>query len=205
MNELSDQFDKMIAAAKVLPLRYWEDPILSVVCAKIEDSEFGSQLEEFGRELLATMSDANGVGLAAPQVGIAKRMFAMLFPDHEEMKPIVVCNPVLFLAGSMTFENEGCLSVPGVRQQVYRTEQATMQYQDPTGKNFEMLLVTPWDARVAQHEFDHLNGIMFFDYKDKRENFATIGHPEPWGARMSKQMSRSALRDWEKEKRKRGL
>src|SRR5271170_6116035 len=178
MSELSESMDKIFAPAKVLPMRYWDDPILSVVCDKIGDSEFGSQLEEFGRELIATMNDANGVGLAAPQVGVTKRMFVMLFPDHAEMKPMVVCNPVLALKGSMLFENEGCLSVPGVRQQVYRTAEAWMQYQDPTGKNFEMPLITPWDARVAQHEFDHLNGIMFFDYKDKRENFASVAHPE---------------------------
>jgi len=195
MSELSESMDKMIAAAKVLPLRYWADPILSVICDKIGDSEFGPQLEEFGRELIATMNDANGVGLAAPQVGVAKRMFAMLFPTNEELKPIVVCNPTIVLAGKSVFETEGCLSVPGVRQQVYRALDVTMQYQDPTGKNFEML-ITSWDSRVAQHEFDHLNGIMFFDYKDKRETY---------GARMSKQMSKGALRDWEKEKRKRGL
>src|SRR5271156_2077139 len=115
MSELSESMDKMMAAAKVLPLRYWDDPILSVVCDKIGDSEFGPQLEEFGRELVATMNDANGVGLAAPQVGVAKRMFVMLFPDHEAMKPIVVCNPTLRLEGKATAENEGCLSVPGVR------------------------------------------------------------------------------------------
>src|SRR5271156_1585661 len=108
---LSEDLTTMIAAAKVLPLRYWADPILSVVCDKIGDSEFGSQLEEFGRELIATMNDANGVGLAAPQVGVTKRMFVMLFPDHAEMKPMVVCNPVLAPKGSMLFENEGCLSV----------------------------------------------------------------------------------------------
>src|SRR5271154_496838 len=196
MSELSESMDKMIAGARVLPLRYWADPILSVVCDKIGDSEFGPQLEEFGRELIATMNDANGVGLAAPQVGVTKRMFVMLFPDHEEMKPIVVCNPTLRLEGKPTTGNEGCLSVPGVRQQVYRAESVFMQYQDATGKGFDMPLITVWDSRVAQHEFDHLNGIMFFDYKDKREVY---------GARMTKQMSKSALRDWEKEKRKRGL
>src|SRR5277367_6702062 len=120
MSELGDQLDKMVAAAKVLPLRYWDDPILSVVCDKIGDSEFGPQLEEFGRELIATMNDANGVGLAAPQVGVAKRVFVMLFPDHDEVKPVVVCNPELKLSGSSVYADEGCLSMPGVRQQVYR-------------------------------------------------------------------------------------
>src|SRR5271154_2868562 len=197
MNELSDQMDKMIAAAKVLPLRYWADPVLSVVCAKIEDSEFGPQLEEFGRELLATMNDKNGVGLAAPQVGVTKRMFVMMFPDHEEvMKPIVVCNPEIALMGATVPGTEGCLSVPGVRQQVYRAAEVRMEYKDAAGKSYMMPLLTALDARVAQHEFDHLNGIMFFDFKDKRGEY---------GARMTKQMAKSALRDWEKEKKKRGI
>jgi peptide deformylase len=202
---LSEQFSAMIAGAKVLPLRYWDDPVLSTVCGKIEDSEFGPQLEAFGRELIATMLDANGVGLAAPQVGVAKRIFVMEFPDHKDLQPIVVCNPSIKLVGATVHGIEGCLSLPGVRQQVYRAESVWMQYQDATGKHFEMPLITAFDARVAQHEYDHLDGVMFFDYKDKREGFVTPEHPEPWGARMSKNMSKTALRDWEKEKRKRGL
>lgn len=178
--------------SKVLPLRYWDDPVLSAICDKIGDSEFGSQLEEFGRELVTTMRDKNGIGLAAPQVGVTKRMFVMGFPDHRELEPIVICNPVLVLSGGMTAENEGCLSLPNIRQQVYRAAGATMQYQDPTGKHLELLLTTAWDARVAQHEFDHLNGIMFFDYTDKRPVY---------GARMSKQMSKSILREWDKVKK----
>ena len=178
-----------IAVSKLLPLRYWDDPTLSAICDKIGDGEFGSQLEEFGRELVATMRDKNGIGLAAPQVGVTKRVFAMGFPDHRELEPIVVCNPTLVLEGGTTAANEGCLSVPNIYQQVYRAASAVMRYQDPTGKHFELALTTAWDARVAQHEFDHLNGIMFFDYKDKRPVY---------GARMSKQMSKTVLREWEK-------
>src|ERR1700675_4818856 len=146
---LSEQFSAMIAGAKVLPLRYWDDPVLSTVCGKIEDGEFGSKLEEFGRELIATMLDANGVGLAAPQVGVAKRMFAMEFPDHNDLQPIVVCNPSLNLVGATVYGTEGCLSLPGVRQQVYRAAEVWMRSQDPSGKHFETPLITAFDARVA--------------------------------------------------------
>ena len=202
---LSDDMDKLIEKANILPLRYWDDPVLSTVCDKIEDNEFGSKLEEFGLELIATMNDKNGVGLAAPQVGVAKRMFAMMFPDHEDMKPIVVCNPALQLKGRTVPAREGCLSLPGVFEQVYRAEEVWMQFQDPTGKAFEMPLLTPFDARVAQHEYDHLDGIMFFDYKDKRDQFVTEDFPTPRGARMSKQLSKSVMREWEKVKKQRGL
>jgi len=182
--------------SKILPLRFWDDPVLSTVCDKIEDSEFGPQLEEFGRELLATMLDKNGIGLAAPQVGVLRRMFVMRFPDHEQMGPLVVCNPALALSGPPLQEREGCLSLPGIYEQVTRAGLVTMQYREPSGRTAAELVLPLWDARVAQHEFDHLNGIMFFDYKDKRSEY---------GARMSKQMSRQTMRNWEKERNKRGL
>ncbi len=183
---LGEQLSKMLAAAKVLPLRYWNDPVLSTVCDKIEDGEFGAQLEEFGRELIATMLDKNGVGLAAPQVGVAKRVFAMSFPDHEEMEPRVVCNPEIRFVGAEVALREGCLSMPGIYLQVIRAEHAVMQFQQPDGKHIEIPLITAWDARVAQHELDHLNGVFFIN-------------------RVSRQMRRQALRDWEKVKAKRGL
>jgi peptide deformylase len=169
--------------------------VLSKVCDKIGDSEFGPQLEEFAQQLVATMDANNGIGLAAPQVGVTKRMFVMRFPDHRDTEPIVVCNPVLVLSGGRLAENEGCLSLPGIFNQVYRAWHVNMTYNTPDGKPTELLL-DMWDARVAQHEFDHCNGVMFFDFKDQRPTY---------GARMSKQVSKSTLRAWEKEKRKRGL
>jgi len=191
-----------LSETKILSIRYWADPILSVVCEKIADNGFGSQLEEFGRELVATMRKANGVGLAAPQVGVAWRVFAMEFPDHRDREPIVVCNPELVLKGSTVYAQEGCLSLPNVYQQVYRASAAVLRFRKPDGEEMELALPTPWDARVAQHEFDHLNGIMFFNHLDKRVEFVTEEHPEPWGPRMSKQMGKRVLRDWEKEKSK---
>ena len=169
--------------------------MLSTVCDKIGDSEFGPQLEEFARQLVATMDASNGIGLAAPQVGVLKRMFVMRFPDHRDAPPLVVCNPVLILSGARLGEREGCLSLPGIFDQVYRAWHVNMTYNTPEGKPSELLL-DMWDARVAQHEGDHLNGVMFFDFKDQRPTY---------GARMSKQVSKRVLREWEKEKRKRGI
>ena len=187
-------FDQALAVPDKLTVLWWDDPALSMVCAKVDDNEFGSKLDAFGKQLIATMNASNGIGLAAPQVGVLKRMFVMMYPDHEELETIVVCNPVLRLSGSTVYGQEGCLSVPGVFEQVARAEHVIMEYSDPLGKNYEAL-IDKLDARVAQHEFDHLNGIMFFDWKDKR--------PE-YGARMSKQVSKHVLRTWEKEKAKRG-
>ena len=184
-------------------MRYWNDPILSNVCEPIADSGFGSELETFGRDLLETMNAKNGIGLAAPQVGVANRVFAMAFPDHQDREAIVVCNPELVLKGTVVPGREGCLSLPGIYQQVYRASAAVLRYRLPDGTHAELDLAA-WDARVAQHEFDHLNGIMFFNYLDKREDFVTEEHPAPWGARMTKQMCKSVLREWDKVRDKYG-
>jgi peptide deformylase len=177
--------------ADILPIRVWADPVLSKVCDKIEDNEFGPKLEEFGLQLRATMEHKNGVGLAGPQVGVAKRIFVMEFPDHENLEPTVICNPVLDLSGGSVYAREGCLSLPNVFEQVCRAEQVSVRYQHPLDGKESIFLLDKFDARVAQHEFDHLNGIMFFDYKDKRPVY---------GARMSKQVGKQVLRAWDKEK-----
>lgn len=183
---------------ETLKLVYWDDPALSTVCDPFEDNEFSPKLEEFAEQLKATMFDRNGVGLAAPQVGVTKRMFVMQFPDRGDMadsEPLVVINPELVLDGGTLRDREGCLSVPGVFEQVARAEKVVMHYRDVYGKPSVLDLMN-LNARVAQHEFDHLSGIMFFDYKDKRETY---------GTRMSKQLSKQVMRMWEKERAKRGL
>jgi len=194
-----------MAETKILPIRYWDDPVLSKVCDKIEDNEFGPSLEEFGRELIATMKAKHGVGLAAPQVGASKRIFVMETPDNDGFPPLVVCNPTLLLTGLNQPGREGCLSLPDVFEQVYRAEGVVLQYKNPLGVACEIILPTPMNARVAQHEFDHLNGIMFFDYKDKRENFVTAQYPEPRGQRMTKNLQKGVLRRWDEQKKKKGL
>jgi peptide deformylase len=188
-----------MAETNILPLRFWDDPVLSTVCDKIEDNEFGPKLEEFGRELIATMHAKNGIGLAAPQVGATKRVFVMELPDSDGAEPLVICNPTLSLTGLTVPGREGCLSLPNLFEQVYRSAGAVMQYKTPTGEAKEIVLATPMDARVAQHEFDHLDGIMFFDHKDKRERFVTPEYPTPRGARMSKNLYKNLMREWEKK------
>jgi peptide deformylase len=89
-----------------------------------------------------------------------------------------------------------------VFEQVYRAEGVVLQYRNPSGVGVEIVLPTPMNARVAQHETDHLNGIMFFNWQDKREDYVTSAHPQPWGARMSKNLSKGVVERWEKEKKK---
>jgi len=150
--------------ADILDIVEWEHPTLKQVAAPVADSEFGPQLEAFGAQLIATMlANANGVGLAAPQVDVSKRVFVMRFPDHGDLKPIVVVNPAVELSGKTLHEREGCLSFPGIYEWVARSEIAVMTYREPLHGEWQEYILTGWDARVAQHELDHLNGIMFFD------------------------------------------
>lgn len=161
----------------MLSIVLWNDPILSSIAAPVAESAFGPQLEAFGQRMIETMKASRGIGLAGPQVGVPERIFVMSFPDQKSREPIVVVNPTLKLDGWFTYEQEGCLSFPGFYDQVERRADVVMQYKNPMGESLE-LDIHKWDARVAQHEFDHLNGIMFFD-------------------RMSRQMRKRLLKQWE--------
>jgi peptide deformylase len=178
-----------------LNMRYFledPDPILSTNCVPFEPEEFGETTTKFSKLLIAKMlASATGIGLAAPQVGILKRAFAMKYPDPNTASAICVFNPIVIPEGDDWLYNEGCLSVPGVYNQVRRPKNAIVRYQNEDGDEKRLTLLGVTDnvmlmARVAQHENDHLNGLMFFD-------------------RMSKQMRKATLRDWEKERRKRQI
>jgi len=163
----------------VFDLRYWDDPVLSMVCDPVRDSEFGPKLEKYAERMIVTMGNAKGWGLASPQVGVPIRMFVMKFPDTSGAA-IAVCNPTLELSGPIVHGQEGCLSLPSIFSQVERSEMAVMRYFTPSGVEQELPL-TGLDARVAQHEYDHTMGIMFI-------------------SRLPRQLRRAAEREWEKAK-----
>ncbi len=181
-----------------LDMRYYledPDPVLSTNCAPFEPEEFGEVTAKFGKLLAAKMlASSTGIGLAAPQVGILKRAFAMFDPSFvskitsggvEYPDPgkhtICVFNPMIVpLQGGDWLYNEGCLSVPNVFGQVRRPKNIVITYQNGIGEIQQMEL-TMLPARVALHENDHLEGRMFFD-------------------RMSRQMRRATLREWERLK-----
>lgn len=118
-------------------------------------------------DMFETMEKANGVGLAANQVGVGSSLFVIdLRPveGYEESKPLVFINPVITdMWGEEIGYEEGCLSVPNVREEVFRPEKLHIRYRDA---NFEPqeLEVDDFLARVIQHEYDHLQGIFFTDY-----------------------------------------
>ena len=158
----------------ILPIVGYGDPVLRKVCENITPQYLG--LTEVLANMYETMYNAFGVGLAAPQVGIAARIFLVdttPFSDDDELKPEEQTQlkgfKRTFINARMISEegeewsfNEGCLSIPDVREDVYRNERITIEYceEDFVVKTevFDGLI-----ARVIQHEYDHIEGILFTD------------------------------------------
>lgn len=121
------------------------------------------------KDMFDTMHSADGIGLAANQVGVLKRIIVVDISSLEEsknIKPLVLINPeVITASGNCTME-EGCLSIPSVRAEVKRPEKIEVNYKD---LNFEdqTIQATGVLARVILHEIDHLNGVLFTDYVPK--------------------------------------
>lgn len=144
----------------------WPDPELRKVSAPVD--RFDDALRELAQDLFDTMYDADGVGLAAPQIGVHQRIVVVDIgsPDAESPSgeaPIVVVNPVFLIQeGEMSWE-EGCLSVPGELGKVTRAAHVKVRYQDLDG-NFHEIEAEGLKAVALQHEFDHLDGKLFVDY-----------------------------------------
>tara|TARA_Y100000591_G_scaffold332511_2_gene370113 strand:+ start:708 stop:1232 length:525 start_codon:yes stop_codon:yes gene_type:complete len=142
------------------------DPILR---KKSEDLEkVDDELRKLMDEMLQTMYKAPGIGLAAVQIGILKKIIVIdISRDNEKKNPIFLINPkITFRSKNKSIYEEGCLSLPGYFAEVERPAECNIEYLDYYGKKKELkakgLLST-----CAQHEIDHLNGILFIDYLSK--------------------------------------
>jgi peptide deformylase len=143
-----------------LPILRWPDPRLATVCAPVTGDD---DLTDLVRAMFETMYNAPGRGLAAPQVGVLKRLFVMDCGWKDgNMTPMVCINPEIIWSEGMAVGSEGCLSIPGVLAEVMRPERITLRYHDLDGAEHEVTL-DGFEARCAQHELDHLDGIVTFD------------------------------------------
>ena len=128
---------------------------------------FDDDLQILIDDMIETMRAAPGVGLAAPQIGVPKRVIVVEF-GHEDDESIpeqlyVVVNPEIVKQSEKAVMGiEGCLSVPGFTGEVARAEVVTVRGQDPTGKKVK-IRAQGWLARIFQHEIDHINGILYTD------------------------------------------
>jgi peptide deformylase len=178
---LVEPFDGIFAVLKqrifmFLPIVAYGAPILRKVCKDIAADHLG--LEKLIEDMWETMYESNGVGLAAPQINRDIRLFVMdsiqifenleedeldLYPDGPGIKQVFINAHIESLDGEEWVYNEGCLSIPKIREDVFRSESVTLSFMDenfqPHTKTFNGIT-----ARVILHEYDHIEGKLFIDY-----------------------------------------
>ena len=137
------------------------DPLLRRRAVAV--TQFDHQLQKLATDMMETMINSDGIGLAAPQVGVSTRLIVTGVRDEDERLILkAYANPVIqATSGEVEFE-EGCLSIPGIRENVIRPERITLSWQDLEGNSFKEDL-DDLSARVIQHEVDHLDGVLFVD------------------------------------------
>jgi peptide deformylase len=144
----------------LLPILHYPDPRLRLVAKPIETVD--STINRLADDMLETMYDAPGIGLAATQVNVQKRILVADISETQD-NPLVLINPEIVLEEGVEEMQEGCLSVPGVSENVQRAERIRIKALNLEGKPFELDL----DGLLAvciQHEIDHLDGKLFVDY-----------------------------------------
>jgi peptide deformylase len=154
--------------AKILEIEELGNPILREK-AKHVDNIRDDYIQELIDDLIETVNQVNGVGIAAPQVNESYQIFIIAshpnprYPDAPKMEPIEVINPkIISRSDEMVKDWEGCLSIPGIRGLVPRHRSIAVEYTTRNGgKKTEEL--EDFIARIFQHEYDHLNGILFLD------------------------------------------
>jgi len=151
----------------IYPIVAYGDPVLRKDCEEIE--EYTDDIKQLIDDMFETMYESEGVGLAAPQIGKSLRLFvvdASPFsedePDLEGFKQVFINPEIVSESGKKWSFTEGCLSIPGVRESVMRKEKIVVNYLD---ENFDEVEeeFSGLAARVIQHEFDHIEGVLFID------------------------------------------
>lgn len=169
----------------ILPMTFYGNPVLRTKGEPVSD--FGETLEKLAEDMVETMRGENGIGLAAPQVGLSKQFFVIdLRPAKGEAQefelildgkrvPAELAMPMAFANAKIELLNgddfvcrEGCLSFPGIRGEVVRREHVRVKFQDARGNAHE-LECTGMLARCVQHENDHCQGIVFTDRMTLRD------------------------------------
>ncbi|USA55202.1 peptide deformylase [Acinetobacter sp. C32I] len=154
----------------ILPVAQRGEEVLKIKAAAVANGEFNSEwLLQLASAMHATMLERNGVGIAAPQVYISKRLIIVAsrpnprYPDAPEMDAVVMVNPeILAFSQESCLGEEGCLSVPDERGQVERAQAIKVRYHTLQGEVIETAF-EGFPARIVQHEVDHLDGILFVE------------------------------------------
>lgn len=166
-----EEFKYLYVQTKERPVVKVPHPVLRQVATDV--AEVGPKISKLVDDMLKIMKQANGVGLAAPQVGVGKRVIVIA---PEGMRPLPLINPVIVEQSGEMIGQEGCLSIPGLYGDVTRSAAVVVEAYDRKGKpvTYEMEGMA---ARVVQHEIDHLDGVLFIDKVD----VATLHWSHPGG------------------------
>ena len=157
----------------IYPIVKYPDPVLAQKAATI--SAFDAELHKLVDDMFESMYAAEGIGLAAPQIGILKRITVIdvSFGKEADQKLVLINPEIISRAGGKTHEEEGCLSLPEIRDKVSRDATVVVRAQDVKGEWFEVsgaeLL-----GRAMQHELDHLNGVLFIDRLSRLKRDLTL-------------------------------
>lgn len=171
----------------VLPIRISGDPVLHSPAYPV--TNFDDGLRRLVSDMYETMDAAPGVGLAAPQVGVPLRVFVYSYnPESGEVARGVAINPELLITpvpigeADEDAESEGCLSFPGERFPLRRAERAVLSAIDLEQRPFR-IEADGWFARIFQHEFDHLNGVLYTDRleRDYAKTVVKVTRRSGWG------------------------
>lgn len=164
--------------SRLLQIAQLGHPILRQRASEVADPQ-SPEIQELIDDMLATVADVNGAGLAAPQVYVDKRVFIVSskpnvrYPNAPEMDPTPVINPEIIWKSEEIYNDwEGCLSIPGIRGLVPRYQAIRIAYTTRTGERIEQNY-SDFVARVFQHEYDHLEGLVFFDRLESTKNIIT--------------------------------
>jgi peptide deformylase len=158
-------------------IRQYPDPVLRMRAPEVES--FDDDLKRLVERLDHLLRDANGLGLAATQIGVLRRVFVFL-PDPEQ-EPVALVNPrVVEASDERVSDEEGCLSLQGVVIPVERHERLTIAASTPDGEEVQLEL-EGLPARIAQHELDHLDGVLILDRTtaEARRDALAILRPQP--------------------------
>jgi peptide deformylase len=156
-----------MSSSQILPIAMIGEPILNRVAVKV--SQFDASLTQLAKDMLTTMQAANGVGIAAVQVHSPLAMFVMAsrpnerYPDAPITEPKVIINPQILSYSTQTQAGiEGCLSIPERRMSILRSLKIDTRYQNLKGE-FIQQSFSDFEARIFQHEFDHIEGITLIE------------------------------------------
>lgn len=160
----------------VREIRLQGDPILRQKSKRIRNFN-DPYLAELAQDLLDTMHDADGLGLAAPQIGVLLRMCVLELPGQEEPPEpgvrYLLCNPRILKAEGSQEGPEGCLSFPGYVADIVRAERVVVSAQDLKGRSLR-IKAAGLLARALQHEIDHLDGVLFVDRLDSLDKLRRV-------------------------------